>query len=256
MQLNPIAFNLFGIAIRWYGILIATGMLVALIIAKINSKFLNVDYDKFIDCALISLPFGIIGARLYYVIFNYKLYLHNPIDVLNIRQGGLAIHGGIIFGILAAYIYSKRRRINLLTYLDLAAPSIVLAQSIGRWGNFFNQEAHGGEVSKEFISKFPEFIQRGMFIDGKYYHPTFLYESIWNLITFIFLMFIIRYIITKRGKIFFIYILLYSIGRFFIEALRTDSLMIGPFRTAQIISVIGILISIIYLISNRGKELY
>lgn len=254
--MNPIAFNLFGIAIRWYGILIATGMLVALIIAKINSKFLNVDYDKFIDCALISLPFGIIGARLYYVIFNYKIYLNNPIDVLNIRQGGLAIHGGIIFGILAAYIYSKRRRINLLTYLDLAAPSIVLAQSIGRWGNFFNQEAHGGEVSKEFISKFPEFIQKGMFIDGKYYHPTFLYESIWNLIIFIFLMFIIRYIITKRGNIFFIYILLYSIGRFFIEALRTDSLMIGPFRTAQIISIIGILISIIYLISNRGKELY
>jgi phosphatidylglycerol:prolipoprotein diacylglycerol transferase len=256
MHLNPIAFYVFGIAIRWYGVLIAAGMLIALIVAKINSKYLNVDYDQFIDCALISLPFGIIGARLYYVIFNYKLYINNPIDILNIREGGLAIHGGIIFGILAAYIYSKKRGINLLNYLDLAAPSIVLAQSIGRWGNFFNQEAHGGEVSKEYISKFPEFIQKGMFIDGKYYHPTFLYESIWNLLIFIILMIIIRYIITKRGNVFFVYLLLYSIGRFLIEGLRTDSLMIGPFRTAQIVSVIGILISTMYILLNKGKELY
>lgn len=252
--MNPIAFNLFGFPIRWYGLLISSGILIGLLIAYINSKYLNVSYDKFLDYVLISLPFGVIGARLYYVLFNLSYYKQHLNEIVNIRQGGLAIHGGIIFAVIAAYIYSKIRNENLLKYLDLAAPSIIIAQSIGRWGNFFNQEAHGGEVTYDFIKNFPIFIQKGMFIEGKYYHPTFLYESIWNFIIFLILVFIVRNIITKKGNIFFIYLGLYSLGRFFIEGLRTDSLMLGPLRAAQIVSLTGILISLVYILFKQSSE--
>ncbi len=139
---------------------------------------------------LIAFPSAIIGARLYYVIFEFEDYKDNLINIFNIRQGGLAIHGGIIFGVLAVYIYLKYRKESFFKYVDVAAPSIILGQAIGRWGNFFNSEAHGGPVTKEFISKFPQFIQKGMFIEGTYYHPTFLYESIWNFIVCIFLIYL------------------------------------------------------------------
>lgn len=252
--MNPIAFNILGFPIRWYGLLITSGILIGIAIAYINSNFLNLSFDKFLDYVLISLPIGIIGARLYYVLFNLSYYKENLGEIVNIRQGGLAIHGGIIFGVIAAYVYSRHQNENLLTYLDLAAPSIIIAQAIGRWGNFFNQEAHGGEVTYDFIKKFPTFIQKGMFIEGKYYHPTFLYESIWNLIIFLILMFIVRYIITKKGNIFFTYVGLYSLGRFFIEGLRTDSLMLGPLRAAQIVSLTGILLSLIYILFMPTKD--
>lgn len=252
--MNPIAFNLFGMPITWYGLLISTGILIGLFIAYVNSKYLNISFDKFTDYVLISLPFGIIGARLYYVLFNINYYKENLSEIINIRQGGLAIHGGIIFAILTAYIYSRIRQEDILKYLDLAAPSIIIAQAIGRWGNFFNQEAHGGEVTYDFIKKFPTFIQKGMYIEGKYYHPTFLYESIWNFIVFLILLFIVKNVITKKGNIFFIYIGLYSLGRFFIEGLRTDSLMFGPLRAAQIVSLAGILISIVYILFKNTSE--
>lgn len=244
--MNPVAFNLFGIDIRWYGILISTGMIIGIFLVANSCKIKGISYDNMMDIVLIALPSAIIGARLYYVVFNLGYYSSHPSEIINIRQGGLAIHGGIIFALIAAYIYKKRKNIEFLKYADAAAPSIIIAQAIGRWGNFFNQEAHGGEVSYDFIKHFPVFIQKGMHIDGAYYHPTFLYESIWNLVVFIILLVLIRKV-TKDGVIFFTYVGLYSIGRFIIEGLRTDSLMLGPIRVAQLVSLAGVLIWLIYL---------
>ena len=245
--MNPVAFTLFGLEIRWYGILISLGMLLGLLIASYTCKVRKVNYDNIIDGLIIAIPVGIIGARLYYVFFNLPYYLDNPSEIINIRNGGLAIHGGIIFGVLAAYIFCRVKKYDFLSLLDVAAPSIILAQALGRWGNFFNMEAHGGPVSESFISHFPQFIQKGMFIQGTYYHPTFLYESIWNIIVFGILMYMVHKVKTK-GVIFFTYFGLYSIGRFFIEGLRTDSLMFFGLRTAQFVSLIGIIIWIVYLI--------
>lgn len=251
--MDPVAFYVFGLSIRWYGLFIAAGMVIAIILAKYTSKYRDVNYDSLIDVVLISLPAGVIGARLYYVAFEFKDYKDNLMEVFNIRGGGLAIHGGILFALLAAFIIAKRKKMNFLKMADVAAPTIIIAQAIGRWGNFFNSEAHGGPVSYDFIKHFPSFIQQGMHIEGIYYHPTFLYESIWNLIVFIILM-VILIKSKKVGIVFFTYIGLYSVGRFFIEGLRTDSLMVGPLRIAQIVSLLGIATWIGFLIFIKYKE--
>ncbi|HEY8892267.1 MAG TPA: prolipoprotein diacylglyceryl transferase [Clostridium sp.] len=251
--MDPIAFTVFGLTIRWYGILIATGMMAGIILANYTSKLKGLDYDEFLNIVLISFPIAIIGARTYYVIFEFNQYKDNLIEVFNIRQGGLAIHGGIIFGMLAAFIYTRYKKENLLKFADVAAPSIIIGQAIGRWGNFFNSEAHGGPVTQAFISKFPDFIQRGMLIDGVYYHPTFLYESIWDVIVCLLLIYLLTKTF-KAGTVFFSYIGLYSLGRFFIEGLRTDSLMFGGIRVAQLISLVGIAICIIFIVINHKKR--
>lgn len=254
---DPVAFKIFGFDIMWYGVLIGFGIILAFILAYFNSKRKGLKFENLIDIFLIAFPCAIIGARVYYVIFEWSNYKHNFIDIFNIRQGGLAIHGGLIGAFLAAFIYTKIKKINFLAYADLVAPSIILAQGIGRWGNFMNSEAHGGLVSKEFISKFPLFIQRGMFIDGEYYHPTFLYESIWDLLVCIVLV-IILYKVKKgyEGIVISSYMILYSLGRFFIEGLRTDSLMFLGFRIAQLISFAGIILGIIFIIIiiRKNKE--
>jgi phosphatidylglycerol---prolipoprotein diacylglyceryl transferase len=251
--MDPIAFNIFGLTIRWYGILIAMGMMVGILLANFTCKLKSVDYDEFLNIVLISFPIAIIGARAYYVIFEFNQYKDNLIEVFNIRQGGLAIHGGIIFGMITAFIYTRYKKENLLKFADVAAPSIIIAQAIGRWGNFFNSEAHGGPVTQVFISKFPNFIQKGMLIEGVYYHPTFLYESIWNVMVCLLLLYLLTKTL-KRGTVFFSYIGLYSLGRFFIEGLRTDSLMFGGIRVAQLISLTGIALWIIFIVVNYKKR--
>lgn len=254
--MNPIAFTIFGFPVMWYGVLISTGMLLGLVVANYTCKIKNVSYDNLTSIILIAIPIGIIGARAYYVFFQREEY-NNIWEMINIRGGGLAIHGGIIFGATAALIFCFYKKLDFLKYADVAAPSIILAQGIGRWGNFFNQEAHGGIVSKEFISHFPKFIQRGMYIEGNYYHPTFLYESIWNLLVFIILILILTKV-SQKGLIFFTYIGLYSIGRFIIEGLRTDSLLAGSLRAAQVVSLIGItswIMFIVYTLINRKMNL-
>lgn len=251
--MNPIAFTIFGLDIRWYGVIIASGMMVALILANYNAKWRDVNFDYLLDGFLITLPFSILGARLYYVLFEFSYYKDNPSQILNIRQGGLAIHGGILFAIITIYFYTKYRKLSFLKIFDVAAPSIILAQAIGRWGNFFNGEAHGGEVSYDFIKHFPLFIQKGMLIGGVYYQPTFLYESIWNVLVCIFLLYLLRKS-KKIGIVFFTYIGMYSVGRFFIEGLRTDSLMLGPLRIAQVVSLGGILLWVSALIYYKIKE--
>lgn len=245
--MNPTAFTILGLEVRWYGILISLGMIIGLLLAVYVSKVRKQNYDHILDNLIIAIPCGIIGARLYYVLFNLPDYVDNPGDILNIRLGGLAIHGGIIFGVLGAYLFSRYKKYDFWGLLDVAAPSIIIAQSLGRWGNFFNMEAYGGAVTQDFISYFPEFIQKGMYINGSYYHPTFLYESIWNLGVFIVIIYLVHKVKTK-GVIFFTYFGLYSIGRFFIEGLRTDSLMVMGLRTAQIVSLIGVAVWIGYLI--------
>ncbi|MCB2293490.1 prolipoprotein diacylglyceryl transferase [Clostridium algoriphilum] len=252
-SMNPVAFYVFGLSVRWYGIFIAIGMAIAITLLQYTCKCRDVDYDSLLDVVIISLPIGIIGARLYYVAFEFNNYKDNLLEVFDIRGGGLAIHGGILFALISAYIIARRKKMNFFKMADVTVPTIIIAQAIGRWGNFFNSEAHGGPVSYNFIKHFPVFIQQGMHIDGIYYHPTFLYESLWDFAVFVILIIILRKS-KKVGIVFFTYIGLYSIGRFFIEGLRTDSLMFGSFRIAQLISLSGIVIWVAFLIFSKYKK--
>lgn len=255
---NPVAFDLFGFEVMWYGILIGFGIVLAFILAYKNAKKKGLNFDVLIDIFLVSFPCAIIGARAYYVIFEWSNYKDDLLSIFNIRQGGLAIHGGLIGAFLAAFIYTRIKKIKFLAYADLVAPSIILAQAVGRWGNFMNSEAHGDVVSKEFILKFPKFIQDGMYINGQYYNPTFLYESIWDILVCIILVAIL-YKVKKgyEGVVISSYMILYSIGRFFIEGLRTDSLMFLGLRMAQLISLAGIILGIIFIFilvkKNKNK---
>ncbi|MFA6807462.1 MAG: prolipoprotein diacylglyceryl transferase [Eubacteriales bacterium] len=252
--MDPIAFQLGSFTIHWYGIFIALAFSLGILLANYHAPLRNVDPDKLSNLLLMVIPAALIGARIYYVIFSWNFYTQNPSEILAIWHGGLAIHGGIIGGFLAGYWYVRREKdLAVWPVADVIAPSLILGQAIGRWGNFFNQEAHGGPVSSEFISKFPSFIQQGMYIDGQYFHPTFLYESLCNGIIFIFLLWLIRRKFLPEGTVTLSYLILYSIGRFFIEGLRTDSLMLGPFRVAQLVSLVGIFLgsTLLYFLFKR-----
>lgn len=253
--MNPVAFNIGNFEIRWYGILIVLGIFIGMFIAYYNSNKLNLDFEKIIDGFLVAFPCAIVGARAYYVFFEFDNFKNNIWSVFNLRTGGLAIHGGLIGALIGTIIYCKFKKIEMMKYLDVVAPSLILAQAIGRWGNFMNGEAHGDVVSYEFISKFPEFIQKGMYLDGHYYNPTFLYESMWNLLIFLILMIILhKKKSNENGVVIASYAVLYSVGRLFIESLRTDSLMIGNIRIAQFMSILGVIIGITYIIYVKSKK--
>ena len=253
--MNPVAFNIGNFEIRWYGILIVLGIFIGMFIAYYNSKKLNLDFEKIIDGFLVAFPCAIVGARAYYVFFEFDNFKNNIWSIFNLRTGGLAIHGGLIGALIGTIIYCKFKKIEMMKYLDVVAPSLILAQAIGRWGNFMNGEAHGDVVSYEFISKFPEFIQKGMYLDGHYYNPTFLYESMWNLLIFLTLMIILhKKKSNENGVVIASYAVLYSVGRLFIESLRTDSLMIGNIRIAQFMSILGVIIGITYIIYVKSKK--
>ena len=243
--MDRVAFNVFGIDVMWYGILMATGMILGTLIALKEAKRVGIKEDDVLDLAIIAIPMGLLGARLYYVIFNWEYYSQNTSQILNFRGGGMAIHGALIGGILTGYIFTRIKKIDFLKMADAVIIGIPLAQAIGRWGNFINKEAHGG----------PTNLPWAIVVDGVKVHPTFLYESIWDVTIFIFLW-LFRKKKQYEGQIIVYYITLYSLGRFFIEGLRTDSLMIGPLRMAQIISLIGVvggIIAHIYL-SKRNKQ--
>lgn len=240
---NPIAFSMFGLSVRWYGILIAIGMLIGMIIAYKRAPRHDIQSERVIDLVLVSLPAGVIGSRLYYVIFHWESFRHDLGAILNIRLGGLAIHGGLFFGLATAIIFCFLWSIRPMNLLDLMAPSIALAQSIGRWGNYFNKEAHGG----------PTDLPWAILINGEAVHPTFLYESIWCL----FIFFILIFIDNRRkfeGQVFLLYGIFYSIERFFVEGLRTDSLMLGSLRMAQVVSVIIFMLFLIFYIKLRKNR--
>ena len=201
--MDPVAFHIGNFPIRWYGILISSAIALGLIVAYRESKRQDIDPDHILNLTIIAVPAAIIGARLYFVAFsgNLDFYLSNPGEILAVWHGGLAIHGGLIAGVAAGYFYVRKYDLKFWRMADLFAPSIVLGQAVGRWGNFFNQEAHGGPVSSDFISMFPEFIQKGMLIEGQYYHPTFCTICM-GLFCILFLLFLRRKEIIKTGDIF------------------------------------------------------
>lgn len=255
--MNPVMFTIFGINIHWYSVLILIGIVVGVILLEKEAKKFKYPKDLIFNIAFWAIIIGIIGARLYYVIFNFSYYKSNLLEIFAIWNGGLAIHGGIIAGVLTVIFFAKKYHLNFLKLLDMAAPSLILAQAIGRWGNFFNGEAHGIATTYSTLKDLfvPEFIIDGMNIGGIYYLPTFYFESLWCLLGFIILLIIRRMKYIKIGATTCIYLMWYSLGRFFIEAWRTDSLMIGGFKVAQIISIILFIIGLVYLIvlSRKGK---
>ncbi len=260
--MDPIMFSLFGIEIHWYSILILIGIIIGLIILEKEAKKFKYPKELIFNICFWAIIFGIIGARIYYVIFNFSYYQNNLLEIFAIWNGGLAIHGGIIAGVITVIFFAKKYHLNFLKLLDMAAPSLILAQAIGRWGNFFNGEAHGIAISLSKLQDLlvPNFIIEGMNIGGIYYLPTFYFESLWCLLGFIILIIIRKMKYIKIGATTSIYLMWYSFGRFFIEAWRTDSLMIGGFKVAQIISVMLFITGLVYLIylSRKGKyeELY
>lgn len=241
--MNPVAFTIFGIPIAWYGILISTGVLVGTLIGLKEAKRRGLDEEVLLDFLLWVVPLSLIGARLYYVIFEWDTYRANPITALNFRLGGLAIHGGIITAVIVAIVFTRVRKIDFWLLGDICAPSLILGQAIGRWGNYVNQEAHGG----------PTDLPWGIMVDGVKVHPTFLYESIWNLLVFFFLRWYARNKQKEQGEVFLLYIILYSFIRYFIEGLRTDSLMVGNLMVAQLVSLAGVVIGSIYFGIRRKK---
>ena len=255
--MNRTILSIGNFHIYCYSVLIATGIIIGLYLLMKEASKQNISKDTIIDIAFYTIIWGIVGARIYYVIFNIKPYLSNPISILYVWEGGLAIYGAIIAGFITLLYQTKKKNIAIGKLTDMIVPSLILAQAIGRWGNFFNQEAHGGIVTLEFLKKIhiPNFIIKGMYINGNYYHPTFFYESLWCLLGFILLVIIRRLLKnSKDGTLTFIYLIWYGIGRFFIEGLRTDSLYLGIFRISQIVSIVIIIIGIIGLIYNKRKE--
>ncbi|CAC5801008.1 prolipoprotein diacylglyceryl transferase [Staphylococcus aureus] len=252
--IDPVAFNLGPLSVRWYGIIIAVGILLGYFVAQRALVKAGLYKDTLVDIIFYSALFGFIAARIYFVIFQWPYYAENPGEIIKIWHGGIAIHGGLIGGFIAGVIVCKVKNLNPFQIGDIVAPSIILAQGIGRWGNFMNHEAHGGPVSRAFLEQLhlPNFIIENMYINGQYYHPTFLYESIWDVAGFIILVNIRKHL--KLGETFFLYLTWYSIGRFFIEGLRTDSLMLtSNIRVAQLVSILLILISISLIVYRRIK---
>lgn len=258
--MNPEIFSIGSFSVRWYSVLILIGIVLGFVLAEREGKKFHLPTDFIFDLGFWVVLFGILGARIYYVVFNFSIYKDHLLDIFKVWNGGLAIHGGILAGLLTLLIYCKLKKVNSLRIADIAVPSLILAQAIGRWGNFFNSEAHGPATTLANLQNLhiPSFIIQGMNIRGIYYHPTFFYESLWCLVGFVLLLLIRRfYKYLKCGQLTCFYMMWYSAGRLFIESLRTDSLMLGQFKVAQIVSllmfVIG-LVGFLYLCFNHLKK--
>ncbi|NGQ93867.1 prolipoprotein diacylglyceryl transferase [Brevibacillus sp. SYP-B805] len=236
-MIDPIALSIGPLQVHWYGIIMGLAFFVGTYLARYHSKRVGIDPDHILNMVVWIIPSAIVCARAYYVIFEWESYQNNLWDIFAVWKGGLAIHGGLIGGVLAGTLYVRKHGLPFLLMGDVLMPSVILGQAIGRWGNFINQEAHGGPVSAAFMSHFPAFIRDQMLINGQYYHPTFLYESLWNLVVFIVLLTMLYRFKKFDGQVLFSYMILYSIGRFFIEGLRTDSLYLGSIRVAQLVSL-------------------
>lgn len=260
---GPIALHLGPIAIHWYGILIGIGILLCYWYAISEARRRGLSKEPIDDMAFWVIFAGVIGARLYYVLFNLPFYFDHPAEILQIWKGGLAIHGALLFGAAAYFFFCVRHKLSPLLYVDLIIPGVLLAQGLGRFGNFFNNEAFGTPTNLPWKLFIPEENRPEGFIDFSYFHPTFLYESLWNLLGFFLLVFLSRKFFPTHyklqtthssGAILFFYLIFYSFGRFFIESLRTDSLYIGPLRTAQIMSVILFALGLFALLFLRKKH--
>ena len=268
LEADPTAFTLFGLNIQWYGLLITLGLLLALVYCFSQMKRYGLNPDRAIDAILGGIVGGIVGARLYYVILEWDRYADHPIDILNLRQGGLAIYGGIIGAVLVGGIVAKIRKVRLLPLLDLAGQGFLIGQCIGRWGNFFNQEAFGCNTDSLFGmtgGKIQSWISN-VYINTNCYdklgvaldpdlpvHPCFLYESVWCFAGFILLAVTARKFRKFDGQIFLMYIAWYGLGRSFIEGLRTDSLVLGNIRVSQALAILCFVVAVILLIVIGSK---
>ena len=252
---GAIAFQFGPVVVRWYGILMAVAIIVGLWLGHREARRQNLPADDIISAGQWAILAGLVGARIYEVIFNWDYYGQFPSKIIAVWEGGLAMHGGLIVGPLVGAWLAYRWGIPILRGLDVAAPSIVIGQAIGRWGNFFNEEAFGRPTDlpwKLYIS--PAHRPPG-FTQFDYFHPTFLYESLWDFAVFLVLVGVLRARFQLRpGAVFFAYIGLYSIGRFMIESLRLDSFWLGSVRVPQAASVIGVAIAIIGLIWVRNRK--
>lgn len=266
LTLNPgKSFTVFGIEIAYYGVIIALGMLAGALVAYREAKKTGQKVDDYIDFTLYTLIAAIIGARIYYVIFEWDYYSAHPLEIFNLRAGGLAIYGGVIASALTLFIFTKVKKLKFWLMADTAVQGLIIGQIIGRWGNFFNREAFGGYTDSPFAMQLPvseakgitqELIEHLVTIDGVSYvqvHPTFLYEGTWNLLLFIGICLYKRH---KKfdGEIFAIYLMGYGVGRFIIEGLRTDQLVIkalGGIAASQVLSIILIVLAVAFVIYNR-----
>ena len=242
LALNPIAFNLGAIQVHWYGIILGLGALMGLLLAIQEGKRFGLSPDFFMDLLLLGVPSAIIAARAYFVLFKWKYYSQHPGEILAVWNGGIAIYGALIGAVICAFFYVRYKGVNFWRIVDICAPSLLIGQIIGRWGNFMNQEAYGGPVTRRFLADslhLPDWIVNQMYVasEGVYHHPTFLYESVWNIVGIILLIIIRRRLWPKAGELFFSYLIWYSIGRFFVEGLRTDSLAFaGPSWLASLMN--------------------
>lgn len=254
--MNSVLFDFGFIQIKWYSFFILVAIITAYYIIYKELKKKDIKEDEFTNIIFYGILTGILGARIYYVLFNLEYYLTSPIEIIKMWNGGLAIHGGLIASLTFLIIYTKKKSINLLLILDTIVIGLIVAQAIGRWGNFFNQEAYGRIVSKSFLESIyiPNFVIKGMYIDGAYREPTFLYESVLSIVGFIILLLLRKAKGLKTGTLTSIYLIWYGLSRLIIESFRADSLMLGTIKIAQLISIIGIISGIILLIISIKRE--
>ncbi len=247
---DAVAFEIFGLEVRWYALIITTGLLIGFWLILKRSSAYGIKTDWLYDIFIFTVPSAIIGARAYYVIFEWDYYSLHPEKIIQIWNGGLAIHGAVFAGMIAVYFVCKYHKMNFLQTLDLMAPSLILGQAIGRWGNYFNMEAYGTETTLPWAITV---IENGKMINV---HPTFLYESVCNFIVFLILIFIIEKHKKFDGQTVCTYFIGYSVGRFFIEGLRTDSLYVMGLRTAQLVSLGLIVVGIMgYIILGKRAKM-
>lgn len=251
---GAIAFHIGPLTIRWYGVLMATAILVGFWLADREAKREGVPADKLLNAGQWAIIAGLVGARIYEVIFNWDYYGQHLWKIPAVWEGGLAIHGGLIAGTLIGLWVARREGLPIRRSLDVVAPSIAIGQAIGRWGNFFNEEAFGVPTDlpwKLYISPRNRPLQ---YAGSDYFHPTFLYESLWDVLVFVLLISVRRRLAGRPGVVFYLYIGLYSVGRFLIEAIRVDSFWVGSFRVPQLASLCGIALALIGLFFSRSRD--
>ena len=256
--MNSTLFDLGFLEIKWYSVFILIGMITAYILILRESRRKGIKEEIINDLFFYGIIIGIIGARFYYVIFNSSYYLDNPSEILKVWNGGIAIHGAIISTLIFLLIYTRKKKISSLLLTDIIVVGLIIAQAIGRWGNFFNQEAYGRIISLKVLQKMhlPNFIIEGMYIEASYREPTFLYESILSLLGFIILIMLRRNKKIKIGYLTSFYLIWYGIERLIIETFRSDSLMLGNIKMAQLVSIISIISGIILIIKSKSNNNY
>lgn len=260
LNVDPVLFSIGEIKVYWYGVIIAFAFIVAVMLALRDSKKFQVDQEDLIDVILFAAPIAIIFSRLFYVVFSWSDFRNNLSEIYKIWHGGLAIYGAVIGAFLTAIVFSKYRKVNVWKMFDIVAPYLIMAQGIGRWGNFVNQEAFGrntllpwGMTGNKIASQLNIYRLEGINVDPTLpVHPTFLYESLWN---FLALAVLLWYRKRKKvdGEVFFLYMVLYGLGRFWIEGLRLDSLWFGPFRISQLLALLFVIVFSALIYVSRKK---